>query len=537
MAVQETLLQDFMTLFSGNKENFGQHRYEKTNSKGEKQGGDNATKTNTPLTQKEYRAHLEGKLGLGVIPITADNTCNFAVLDIDVYSSDVTTYLSAIETNHFPLIPFRSKSGGLHIYLFLENPAPAIKIIKVMNDFASLLALDLFVKNKANKVIETFPKQYNLNNGSIGNWINLPYYDYVNTKQVAIRQGKDLSLDEAIVYIKTRRTTISGVEKLIKEMPFADGPPCLQSMYLLNPAERDSFRNEYLFGMGVYFKKKDASMFEPNLHNINDSLKEPLSGNELDGTIISSMRKKDYNYKCTQSPCVDFCRSALCKTRTFGVGKEGGFFSDLNYGKMYQIDTNPPYYEWEVKLPTQEKFTKLRFRSEEEIIKQDTFLRLCFRALHILPIKLKQSEWFKLVNQALVEITTVKVENDDETSAIAMFKTLFIDFLRNRAVANVKNQLLNKRVYFDKDSNVFYFRASDLTDYIYNTKGFKFISPSEVHGLLSDFNAKPFKLTLDGGKQVRTYGISEKDIGQDVMQTAKEEPFEPNFEQFNKEPF
>jgi len=529
MATQNLQLADFMDVFSGNIHNYGQHTYAFAESG--KENGKNATVTNKLLTIEQYKAHLSGKMGLGIIPIDAQGDCKFAVIDLDVYDADLSLYIEAIERNNFPLVPFKSKSGGLHLYLFMKQAVNAKALIDVVQSMSMVLGLDLYIKNKLNRIVEIFPKQHKAAEGSIGNWINLPYYDASDTRQHAIRNGEALSLDEALAYVKEKRRTLTELRSFLNELPYRDGPPCLQTISLLNIMTKNAGRNNFLFSFGVYLKKLDPDFWEQKLFEVNAAMRNPLPKGELESTVIASLRKKDYTYKCLEQPCVDFCRKPLCKTRDFGIGKEGGYFSELEYGKLKQIKGHEPYYEWEVKVLGEEAFKLLRFRSEDDIIKQDAFLRLCFRELHMLPIRMKQSEWFKLINQALAELEVKVVEAEDDTSPITLFKNLFIDFLLNRAMAQTKEQILNKRVYFDKEVGRYYFRTVDLSDYVFVTKGFRYYAPGELHALLNDMHAQPCRIKTETGKQFRVYGITQKDI--ESIMHVKPEVFEA---EFKKEP-
>jgi hypothetical protein len=515
----------------GNKQNYGEHIY--SFSKEGKEKGKSRTVTSKLLTNEQYKAHLSGEVGLGIIPINEDSQCHFGVIDVDIYE-DLSLYIEAIERSNFPLVPFRSKSGGLHLYLFIQAPIAAKVMIELMTTMTTLLGLDTLVKQKLNKIIEIFPKQRAVKEGTIGNWINLPYYDVEHTRQYAIRDAKKLSFDDALAYIKEKRRTLSEVRAFIDDIPCKDGPPCIQTIQILNFMEENSGRNNYMFSHGVYLKKKDESFWEQKLFEVNASLRAPLSKAELESTIISSLRKKDFSYRCFEQPCVNFCRRPLCKQREFGVGKEGGYFSELEYGKLTQIKTGEPYYEWQIKVQGGAEYSMLRFRNEDEIIKQDAFLKLCFRELHLLPIKLKQSEWFKIINQALAEVDVKAVAPEDDTSPFALFITLFGEFLLHRAMASTRDQILMKRVYFDAERVCYYFRSGDLSDYLFIGKNFRYYAPGELHGLLRDVKARTTRIKTESNKQLRVYEISQVDV--DRLGEIDTRPFEAKFDT-NEEQF
>jgi hypothetical protein len=292
--------------------------------------------------------------------------------------------------------------------------------------------------------------------------------------------------------------------------------------------DENSGRNNYLFSFGVFLKKKDPDFWEQQLFEINAAMQKPLPKAELEGTIINSLRKKDYTYKCTDAPCVDFCRKPLCKTREFGIGKEGGYFSELEFGKLFQIKSYEPYYEWEVKLQGPEQFSLLRFKNEDEIIRQDAFLKLCFRDLHTLPIKMKQSEWFKLINQALSDMQIKQVETEYDSSPMALFKELVKEFLNNRSRAVTKDQILGKRVFYDEGHQVYYFRSVDMSEFVWGIKNFRYYNPGELHGFLRDFKAKPTRIRTETDKQIRVYEMSRADVNN--IANINVETFKANFE-------
>lgn len=532
MSINQLQIQEFMNFFSGSKHNFGEFIPNKSKV-GEKLDGKYRTITNKLITIEEYKSHLEGEKGLGIIPISENNKCKFSVIDVDIYDKNLGLYVEAIERGNFPLIPFKSKSGGLHIYIFLKEEVQVKKVTEIMRKFSFLLSIDTLIKEKKNGSVEIFPKQHQVQKDKVGNWINLPYYDCNSTKQYAIRKGKSLSLNEVLVYMKEKQVSLLDAESFLQEVSYSDAPPCLQLLYLLNPFESGSGRNNFLFSFGVYLKKKDEDFFEQNLQEINLELKNPLKEQEIERTILSSLRKKDYIYKCREYPCIDFCNKKECKKREFGIGKNEGYFSSVEVGQLYQYKTAQPYYEWEVKLQGQDEFKKLRFRSEDEIIKQDAFLRLCMRELHELPSKLKQIEWFNKVNQALKELNVIDVDADDDTSPFIMLKGLILEFVTKRAAAETKDQILAKRVYFDEAKKEYLFRAQDLTEYLYVQKNFKYFSPQELHGILTELKCKRKKLTTESRKQIRVTAFDQKDL--EVYD--EKGMFTPDFTQYAKEDF
>lgn len=532
MSISQLQVQEYMGLFTGSKHNYGEFLPSGEKKKGKQQGAYRMV-TNKLITVEQYKDHLNGKVGLGIIPIDEHNRCKFSTIDVDIYDSDLMMYISALERGGFPLVPFKSKSGGLHIYMFFKEPENVAPVLDLMRKFCSVLSIDLLVKRKKRSSVEIFPKQTKLMDDAVGSYINLPYFNSTDTQQYVIRKGNPLNLNDALVYIKDRLVTLGEAKEFYNGLAFSDAPPCLQKVYVLNPTDANSGRNNYLFSFGVYLKKKDETYFEQNLHSINDDMLDPLDSTEVDKTILSSLRKRDYVYKCKEAPCIDFCNKKECRQREYGIGKNDGYFSSVECGQLCQYKTSQPYYEWDVRLQGQETFKKLRFRSEDEIIKQDAFLRLCMRELYELPSKLKQMEWFNKVNQALKEIKIVDVNQEDDMSPITVLKNMVADFLTGQALAETKNQILSKRVYFDKTIQAYLFRVKDLSDFLFRKNQFRYFGPQDIHGILREWKCDSMTIRTESKKQVRVRVFPKSQL----ESYLEEDSSELDFSKYNDEQF
>src|SRR4051812_36663169 len=80
-----------------------------------KRTGDPATKRQ-PVTDDLWQAHLDGSYGLGIITIREDGNVSWGCIDIDVYEHlDPAAVAARLIKLNLPLIPCRSKSGGVHL--------------------------------------------------------------------------------------------------------------------------------------------------------------------------------------------------------------------------------------------------------------------------------------------------------------------------------------------------------------------------------------------------------------------------------------
>ena len=123
----DTPAQRIMKLFAGNEENSGTHGIPDLDPNGVKWTIKSTAKTlAVPVTEALWQQHLDGKRPLGVIPIRiSDSKCFWGSIDIDQYDLDAGEIVARVEKAKLPLVPCRSKSGGLHLFLFANEPVPA----------------------------------------------------------------------------------------------------------------------------------------------------------------------------------------------------------------------------------------------------------------------------------------------------------------------------------------------------------------------------------------------------------------------------
>jgi len=518
MSISISTLTDFQMLFSGNINAYGVHEYTYTKNK-QKENGKSFTKVQ-PVTDTLYADHLEGKKGLGIIPIIM-NTCRFSVLDVDIYNKDLNHFIRMIYRHSLPIVPFRTKSGGLHLYMFFVEPIKAIRAKQYMENIRTLLGLE--------HKTEIFPKQGTLGNGKIGSWINLPYYDAEKTKQYLIKSdGDKCLLEEAILEINKKLQTEEMVIEFFKNVPLNDAPPCLQSIYLM---ESTDYRNNYLFSLAGYYKIKFGDDFEFKITEANSVLNEPLSIDEVSKTIISAHKRKDYSYKCNEDPICNLCNKNICKQRKYGIG--GDEISQLSYEEFIQFTTDPPYYEWIINKKS------LKFYSELDIIMQQKFRVLCFRELHILPNRLKDLNWTKIINRALENVIIKDIAIEDDISPGAMFKEYLTEFLEKRTLAKTKEQITIDRVYKDKKLKSYIFKPKNLLSFLIVQKQFRFYGTVQIQDKLKDMGGTPIRYFVNKKiRNIRVWLIPFTGLKKFVQEEEKIEDYKIDFkEDYSNEPF
>lgn len=429
-------LSTFVSLFMGRHSAYGLHIPDpevKPGDKGKKKGI--STTIREICSESKYADHLAGKISLGVVPIMETDACMFGAIDIDDYEGDKSKLVSNLYRMSMPFLPFQSKSGGIHLFIFFEEAIAANKLIAILKRFRSIFGLPSSAKN-GKKATEIFPKQETTSADKVGNWINLPYYGDSDRKLVS-PAGTLVEFSSALKLMVGVRTTEESVKRYLDSLLFSDGPPCLET---LNFQQVTANRNTYLFSVARYMKTKyGADDFEQRVLDVNNALPEPLAEAEAESTFLASLRKQDYSYKCKESPLIDFCDKRECCLREFGLG--GGMVSDLSYGQMTQVLAEPPYYLWEI---NGKNFT---FFDEDELIKQNVFQRQAVRLLHFLPYPMKNAEWIKVVNNALSNIVTKGVDAASSIDSGSIFKKLLTEFLSDRSQATSYAQLVRGKPY------------------------------------------------------------------------------------------
>lgn len=251
----------FARLFRGFQGRYG--RYDlagKTSPKGKQEGS--ARTVDEPITLLAYEGHVEGKVGIGVIPLNEDNRVNFAAIDIDVYDPEarekknLTHEDVALALQDTPLIVTRSKSNGVHVWLFSSEGVSA----RLATDYLEAQAAALGVAGT-----EVFPKQTErATKEDVGNWINLPYFGGERTAVIPVKEGSVTSytepgIDDFLAIAEQVADTVTD-DWLIEntklpdnqrdgfapaEKQWFDGPPCLQALVAGHPERRKTIQAEF----------------------------------------------------------------------------------------------------------------------------------------------------------------------------------------------------------------------------------------------------------------------------------------------------
>ena len=199
------MVQKFIDIFKGLQRAHGCTYVEKKNIDGTKIKGQSFVKRD-PVIEILWQNHLKGiEPSLGIIPINENNKCKWGCIDVDSYAGfDHKKLLKQIKNLNLPLITFRSKSGGAHIFLFTTAPVDAALIRKRLISIGSILGFGSS---------EVFPKQIELKSkDDTGNFLNLPYFNSDKTTRYAFdSEGNAIKLVDRLEFSYTEYFTTGNV--------------------------------------------------------------------------------------------------------------------------------------------------------------------------------------------------------------------------------------------------------------------------------------------------------------------------------------
>lgn len=492
------VIEEFMSVFDGNKDFHVRNDYpylEKVPAGTKLEGKMKPIFVDEEVTEKTYRDHLAGRHGLGLCPISDDNKCKFGVIDIDVYATD---YLWLLKLNYdegLGFIPFRSKSGGLHLYYFTSRAVKAETVIASLQGFCDALSLEKRFSSDGQTKVEIFPKQKKLASGGHGGAITIPYYGGDDAIQYMLDQnGNKVGIEAALKQIKKARSSFTELDEAVKALPYGDAPKCVQALMLNNALGENSGRNNFLFTCAVYLKKKHGnSAFQEELVAFNERLPVPLEDAEVEA-MIAKVEENEYNYKCSDIPCVAYCNSKECSKREFGVGREKGYFTGLDYGVIKKVNSATPYWTWELRpMATSENadedgevasdsadaltendrpYTEVVFPDENAIIDQNIFARICMRYLHMVPYSMDSRVWRMTVNKALKHVVVEEVKVEEDVSEESEIRHHFLRYLAIGS-GKQKNKAFIKLGQPIIDGDSYYFTAQGVNDYL-KSQGVRF---------------------------------------------------------------
>ena len=459
------LFEDFYKVFPGLTRVYG--KFTVTGKKGLKLEGYGKT-IREPYVKELWKEHLDGKIGLGVVPINEDNKCQWGCLDVDDYAVDLEKISKTFVNKN--LIICRSKSGGAHIFIFTKKFVPASKMITKLKEIAKAFG---FVK------YDLRPQQTKLiDDNDCGSWLNMPYFGSDETDRYALYNGEVLIADHFIKWIK--KFSVNSLEEIdlsfIKkvndvEEKLPGGPPCLQHL-LSAGGISEGGRNNGLFNLGVYLRKSDEEHWQERLEEFNEKYIEPSLKPREFTTVLNSLDKKTYNYKCNDSPINSVCQRPKYLTCKYGINDDGQMPILNSVTKML---TKPPTYY----LTLNSK--RIGPLKAKQIYNFLDFKEIVFENLDMLLPKVNDKIWTETVNDLMQKLEAVEVP-DDSSNEGRLYELLerfctgstssteYEDLLRGKAVIQEEKTLfrINDFMEFLDRHRFKEFKLHEITAYLKN---------------------------------------------------------------------
>ncbi len=454
--------QRLLALFAGNTRSSGRYDAKR----------DKAFTESAPAKLEDFQNHLSGAMGVGVVPIQDDDTCTWAAIDIDNHDTDedippgpVNEKISQFK---LPLIACRSKSGGIHCYVFFTKPQPCVRVKVLLTKWAALVG---------HGGSEVFPKQGKLATSSdgkkqLGNWINLPYMGGDKTMRYAVVDGKKLSLDEFLNRAEGGKVTDADLRGMVSA-DHPEAPPCVQKMFSNGVAQGQ--RNEALYAVSVYLRKQSPENFNGKALDANQQIfGKPLGRAEALRTITSAGRP-DYTYRCGEEPCRSLCDRTTCLTRKFGITPADAERIDAVeslpvFSDLVKFLSEPIRWELTVdgiKIANIDTETLLDWKAIRQLAEE--------RLLKVIPL-LKPPEWDRIRMELYKGVRVV--ETPDDASINGLIRERLREFAAKTELTNKGEDKEDRKgllrglpvVQVMDGERCVVFRQSDFVNYLKRTR-------------------------------------------------------------------
>ena len=250
--------------------------------------------------------------------------------------------------------------------------------------------------------------------------------------------------------------------------------------------------------MAVYYKKKFPDNFEDMVQKANAYHFEPMLGTKEVENIIKSANKKDFFYKCNDSPCVQLCNKSECYKRRYGIGNSGAanYVVFDNLTKHVALDSVRWYVDIQgtrIQVTTEELFNQ---RLLQRKIADSTTKR--FQPM-------KEEKWGEILDQLFKTCETI--DDPEDASKQGQFKRLVIKWLNSKTLGDKKTDLIGfHNSYVDSESKRVFFRSPDLFNYLRNAK-FQYLEQDIYHWLKDHLNGENKTVRIDKDQTAACWSI------------------------------
>ena len=410
---------DFIKYFTGLQRNYGfcniKNGYKDPNTGKLKFHAGDYGWSGKPITDEDYRLHLHGRKSIGIQPCDDNGYARFGAIDIDakIYKNlNIQFYLETIQKNNLPLIPVKSKSNGLHLYVFTKEFVKAKEIKEFLEQVLFLFKLPI--------TTEVFPKQTKLGTNTDGdkingNFINLPYFN--KDERVALDpSGKEMSLELFLNCIELNKQTPEQLKEISdniirKELTggadeFKDGPPCLE---VLSKEKMTDGRDRFLYNYMVFAKKKYPDNWGKMVLKAGRDYFEfdEIWTDKYIETKIKHWEKQEKGHKCHEELLASVCIKSECVKRKFGIMSDRKI-SWPRLSNLIKIDFKPdPEYYFDVERDDGETVT-VHAKDVNRIKDQQELRGLMMAQADELPPVVKGQEFYEIIKALLSTQDTVQ---------------------------------------------------------------------------------------------------------------------------------
>jgi hypothetical protein len=265
-------------------------------------------------------------------------------------------------------------------------------------------------------------------------------------------------------------------------------------------------RNNSLFNVGVYYRKKNADDWQEDLMRFNyEHLEQPLPSGEVNG-IIKSVSKKDYAYTCKQTPICNYCEKSKCMKREFGVGGVGG-------GAAIEIDAITKYetenrssVRWYIEIQGERIEV-----STQQLLDQRQLQKICVEKLNKCPSTMPAQRWEQRINELLNSVEVI--QDPDDASPQGQFAKMLDSFLTGKVQARHRDEIMNAKPWHDPDEQRVYFRSEDLFTYL-DARRYRYPSQHQIWSWLREAGGdrKVFRIK---SKIVKVWSVAAPDFYDD----------------------
>ena len=449
--------------------------------------------TTTPPTEEDYRKHLVGEVGLGVVPVNEEGMCYFGAIDIDIDTIDHKELYARIKVRKLPLSVCRSKSGGAHLYVFFKEPYAAGTVQSLLKKWAGFLGFPAKT--------EIFPKQLKSTKVNLGNWINLPYFNAFNTVRYAVNDKGSIDIEEFVANVKY----YTGKEKIDETVDdtliqIDQMPPCLKE--LASEGLPTGTRNVGLFSYGVFYRKSSPNGWQDKLRHHNQNFVSPPLGTREIEALIKSLEARQYQYKCDEEPLCSHCDRKTCLTLPYGIGnkpwEDEANYDEFTLGNLRKLITDPPSYILEFNS------TDIHLKSDE-FRNFEQFRKRVFELRDLVIRPIKQQQWEQKIKNLLVSKQDIAAPED--ASQLGSIGSKIDDYFSLSGRARGKEDLL-RGIPIEENGHIF-FQVEALQKYLQGQKAL--VTNQELYAILHRRGCG-YKLLKVKGKVVRAWDIPKEAV-------------------------